>query len=120
MTRRIFILDDLRSISMAVEAAGFERQATDFFTLVRPFRHDGLEIVADFHDAEETIRENPRFDVWILDNDLAPGLEGFTFLRDMIDNVPFLVPEVVLSCSANPIRRAKIVSYHSDWLRSRQ
>lgn len=114
----IFIYDDVRSIS---DAVNWRRSLVDsdraVISLVRPFRHNGDSIVADHNNAFDVITSNDRFTSWILDNDLAPGLEGLDFLKMAIEDFPDKLPDRVFSCSANFDRRQQIESYFSDWKR---
>lgn len=111
---KIFILDDARSISQALRF--YNRKPEDCITLCRPFRWNGEEIVSDLTDAEDTICANPRFDLWVLDNDLGGTLEGYAFLKDMAERYPDKIPQNLVSVSANPARRADITAYHRNWL----
>ena len=116
------ILDDVRSSVRAL--ANIDHSARRLLgdgcavTIVRPFRHDGERVIADFANALDVVQNNPVFDVWILDNDLAPALEGFSFLRQMCEQRPHLVPALVFSCSSNIARREQIESYGADWRRT--
>ena len=120
---RIFVYDDLRTLSMALQRLGIDfgymeemgEVDQNQYTLVRPFRHNGFSVVADHDNATDTIRRNPPFDVWVLDNDLSEGVEGFQFLKDMLEHVPEKAPGRVVSCSANFDRARQIESYFSDW-----
>ncbi len=117
---RVFILDDARSISQAMRDAGVSFQEAEI-TICRPFQWSFLLNYPQgtLQDAEDMIAINSAYDVWILDNDLGGGLEGFSFLKWACENCPAKVPPTVASCSANPHRRRDIVSYHSDFMRSR-
>lgn len=124
MSKRIFIYDDVRNIKFALRQVGvtlsevdFDNPESDIVHLVRPFRHNGMYVVSDHDNAQEVIVTNPRFDIWILDNDLAEGLEGFDFLKTMLADFPLKAPDKVLSCSANSSRKIAIESYFRDWLR---
>ena len=115
MSKRIFIYDDVRTSKEALKRVKIARTKIDVANpvgdvihLVRPFRHDGEKIVADHQNAVEAIEGNPHFDIWILDNDLAEGLEGFDFLKLMLEKHPMSAPDKVLSCSANTSRKEKI------------
>jgi hypothetical protein len=113
---QVFILDDARSIQQACRDARWAPNATfGEVTLIRPFRWNGEVIEYTLEDAMDIIRNNSRYDFWILDNDLGPGLEGFTFLKEMCELQPDKIPEYVLSCSANPSRREAIEAYHQNW-----
>ena len=122
---RIFVYDDLRTLSTAVQRLGIDFQYMRAmgeadqhqYTLVRPFRHDGFKIVADHDNAIDMIDRNLVFDVWVLDNDLSDGLEGFQFLKDMLEKFPEKAPSRVVSCSANFDRARQIESYFRDWKR---
>lgn len=120
---RIFIYDDKRTIRQAMTAVNLAPGTTikQSYTLVRPTRVSmGLGEYQETHDdAIDCIRESDPFDLWVLDNDLGEGLEGYHFLRQMIERYPDKVPLDVLSCSANPARAAAIVSYHQNWLKCR-
>lgn len=113
---RIFVYDDVRNVSCIKRM--FVAQCRDAqITLVRPFRHNGDVIIADHMNALDVLENNPPFNMWILDNDLAEGLEGFQFLKEILETHPHLAPETVLSCSANGERRKSIESYFADWKR---
>lgn len=116
---RIFILDDSRSVAQAMADANLQPVGPEGephqYTLARPFRWDGEKIAQSLDDAIELVRNQPTFDVWVLDNDLGAGLEGYEFLKDAIALAPECVPPVVYSCSANPIARANIVAYAANW-----
>ncbi len=88
----------------------------DSCALVRPFRHDGDAIVADHANALDVIASNQRFSVWVLDNDLAPGLEGLDFLKVVAREHPEKLPDQLFSCSSNFDRRRQIESYFADWI----
>lgn len=118
---RIFIYDDLRTMRQAFSDAGFERdyaRNASTVALVRPFRHNGMDVVSDHGNAIEMVTSQAAFDLWILDNDLAPNLEGFEFLKMMLAVYPEKAPSEVKSCSANRDRRIQIESYFSDWERA--
>ena len=110
---RIFILDDARSILAACAAANMSSLVRDgnSFVLARPFVWDGEKVVSGLYDATDLIFLNPVFDIWILDNDLGDGLEGYEFLKMVCNSRPEMVASVILSCSANPAARENIISF---------
>jgi hypothetical protein len=117
MTKHILIIDDARTVEQACTRANIKLGKSMVCTLVRPFRWRNGLIEQTLDDARELIRINPRYDVWVLDNDLGPGLDGYLFLREMCTALPNKIPDQVLSCSANPVRRAAIVDYFRAWYR---
>jgi hypothetical protein len=119
--RHILILDDVRSITQAtaILKGKFAIQKDDHFTLMRPFRHDGDKIINDLDDAFDTVILNPAFDVWILDNDLGPGVEGYDFLKSVSDQYPDKMPTQCFSCSSNFDRKRQIEGYFFNWSMAR-
>lgn len=115
----LFVYDDVRSIHTALERCRPSMAANrfDVCVLVRPFRHDGDAVVADHANALDVIQHNAAFSVWVLDNDLAPGLEGLDFLKQVARDHPHKMPEQVYSCSSNFDRRRQIESFFADWVR---
>ena len=120
MTLQIFILDDLRTIKLACKDANFKMGEGQQYSLVRPFHFDGMKVLCDLDDARAMIINNPPFDVWILDNDLGPGVEGYDFLKGMIAELPDKIPSIVKSCSANYSRKVAIEALHNDWMNFRK
>lgn len=129
----IFILDDTRTIDGALNDSGYgtvarlkESGIDPIICLARPFRSlSAGPADCGFDTPIDIITSNPKFDLWILDNDLGidPNgvvIEGYTFLRIMVDSHPDLVPDVVVSCSANQSRRADIIAFHRNWMKSRE
>lgn len=112
---KIFILDDARTAVAAIRDAGLSLPLGAHIHMCRPFRWDGEKIVQDFQDAEEAIRLCPIFDLWILDNDLGPGVEGYAFLKLAMDKFPQFLPKSLRSCSANPERRRDIVEHFNNY-----
>jgi hypothetical protein len=117
--RHVMVYDDVRFIWLAVTESRFTHEEYDHFALVRPFRHDGEKVVCDHENAINVVLNNLKFDAWILDNDLGPGIEGYDFLKKMVSEHPEKVPDIVRSCSSNFDRRRQIESYHHDFLRTR-
>jgi hypothetical protein len=115
----LFVYDDVRNISTALQQCRPAMVPADFATclLVRPFRHDGDAIVADHANALDVIMCNAPFSVWVLDNDLAAGLEGLDFLKLVAREHQHKLPEQVYSCSSNFDRRRQIESFFADWVR---
>lgn len=118
---RIFILDDIRSIYMALREGGV-RSAESYRRINPPQESEEERRTADviclarnMDDATDIIRSNPPFDLWVLDNDLGPGEEGFTFLGEMIEDMPHKLPTQLVSCSANPVRREAIVALFQNY-----
>ena len=107
---RIFILDDLRSIEEAIANSSSQVQldGTETIMLARTYAF-GLQ----------TVRDNSAFDLWILDNDLGieggKTMEGHSFMRQCMEEFPDKVPTVI-SCSANPIQRTRIVNDYQTWV----
>lgn len=73
---------------------------------------------ADHANALDVIENNAPFAVWVLDNDLAPALEGLDFLKHVAREHPHKLPQRVYSCSSNFDRRRQIESYFVDWVRA--
>lgn len=115
---RIFILDDSRSIEQAIDAVSPNFPKPDLvndLVLARPFRWDGEKIIQSLDDAFELIANQPPMDIWILDNDLGSGLEGYDFLKQMCEQNPCQVASLILSCSANPAAKKNIETYGRNW-----
>ncbi len=105
---RVFILDDRRSVQIALEGAGLFKDGDvipkGYFSVARNIR-DGID----------TVVWSELFDIWVLDNDLGPGEEGYEFLKRMIDKYPTKVAARVVSCSSNPPRREAIEKLFANW-----
>lgn len=121
--RTILIVDDKRSIKAACEEASFVPKPDDVLLLCRPFQVIGLaQVVASLIPPLDVITSNRRFDMWILDNDYGLDaytrpVEGYTLLKQVMDEHPDLIPDVVLSCSGNYSRRRDIVEHHAGFIK---
>lgn len=104
MSTRIFVLDDCRTCKTAIASSSLSYFGKHSFWLARNIE-DGIEILTN----------NDLMDVWILDNDLGPNVEGYEFLKYMILFHPNLLPDYLVSCSSNWTMREKIESYFNDW-----
>lgn len=87
---RIFILDDLKGVEEAFFKAGVKYEEG----------HD-IVVARTFDEGCVTVDHCPRFDLWILDNDLGEEKEGYDFLKQYTHENPEKVPGVVLTCSYN-------------------
>lgn len=114
----IFILDDSRTLKMAL----VDSRRMGVSTMDRVMPEATYSMARNPEDAINVIRASPKFDVWILDNDLGiiNGFkeEGYEFLKRCINEFGDKVPDVVYSCSANPERREQIETLHTNWLKN--
>ena len=105
---RVFILDDVRSISAALLQAGYG---------VDNMPEGTYAVARTLLDARDLIAMSLRFDLWVLDNDLGEaGMDGYAFLKLMVSTYPGKVPDMVWSCSSNPPARASIEAFFSNWI----
>lgn len=119
--KTIFILDDVRNIYVALHNANYAG-ATDYKRLSPPNPVEEerrsprrISLARNMADGYDTVMANPVFDLWVLDNDLGPGEEGFKFLEEFIQENPNKLPKYLLSCSANPMRREAIVALFDNF-----
>lgn len=108
---RVFILDDLRGPAAAYSAVGLSKESVN---------NHSIHLIRTFDSAVVEIKEQAAFDLWILDHDLGcfkDGVEqsGYDFLNYCINNMPEKIPDVLYSCSANPLGRARILALHKNW-----
>lgn len=99
---RIFLLDDMRTPEMVIGRYRLKATPEDF--TVAKCVVEGLEV----------IKNNPKFDMWILDHDLGTGFgTGYQFIKEAatylyLDKFP---KGMVWSCSDNPCGRENINVY---------
>lgn len=111
--RKVFLLDDIRDEIAAYNSAGIP---------VSSIKDDSIIIARTFDSGIDIITSNDKFDLWILDHDLgcfdSHGNEqsGYDFLRHFVYNCPEKVPDLLTSCSANPIGRERINSLFLNWI----
>jgi hypothetical protein len=73
-------------------------------------------------DATDLIRESTQpFDLWIFDHDLGSDwINGYQFLKKMIDEQPGKLPTYVLSCSANREGKENIEALWRNYQRMKE
>lgn len=119
--KTIFVLDDIRNIYMALKEANYI--AAESYRRINPpavpeeerREPTRISLARNMDDGYDIVMANPVFDLWVLDNDLGPGEEGFKFLEEFIRDNPNKLPKHVLSCSANPMRREAIVALFNNY-----
>lgn len=117
MSRRVFILDDIRNELGAYHNAGIPMAnlVNDVVTLVQNFE-EGLKVIAT----------EPVFDLWVLDHDLgcyAPDSteqNGYDFLMYSMYTTPEKIPLTLVSCSSNTVGKERIVELYKNWQKFRE
>lgn len=119
--KTIFVLDDIRNIYMALKEANYIA-AEQYRRLNPPTSPEEerrtpvrISLARNIEDGYDIVMANPVFDLWVLDNDLGLGEEGFKFLEEFIKDQPNKLPKFVLSCSANPMRREAIIALFENY-----
>jgi hypothetical protein len=91
---RILILDDILSISQAMEEVNVWNAP----------KHITYCLARNVDDARDMILRTEKFDLWILDHNLdhkSYGETGYDFLNWCIKQCPEYLPKNLISCSAS-------------------